>query len=73
MIFKIFKIVPQPSNVEKRFQIDTKDKQLVEATKEEPKIKPRKVPTSIKFESTKIGKQFFCLKVVPSKQIRKKF
>ena len=38
--FKVFKVTPQPSNVEKCFHIDIKDRQVVEAPKEELKRKP---------------------------------
>jgi len=34
--FKVFKATPQPSNVEKCFKIDTKDKQVVEVLIEKP-------------------------------------
>jgi len=41
---KLFKAMPQPSNVETCFKINTNDNQVVEAPKEKLKKKPRKVP-----------------------------
>ena len=72
--FKVFKATPQPSNVEKCFKIDTKDKQVVELPKEKPQKLLRKEsnqPKSSKSKNAKIEKQSFYLKAAPPKQIWK--
>ena len=73
--FKVFKATPQPSNVEKCFKIDTKDKQVVEVPKEEPQkllSKESNQPKSTKSKNAKIEKQSFYLKAAPPNQIWKK-
>ena len=57
--FKVFKATPQPSNVEKCFKIDTKDKQVVEVLKEKSQklfSKESNQPKSTKSKNAKIEK-----------------
>jgi len=57
--FKVFKATPQPSNVEKCFKIDTKDKQVVKVLKEKHQkslSKESNQPKSTKYKNAKIEK-----------------
>ena len=58
--FKVFKATPQPSNIEKYFKINIKDKLVVETLKEEPQkllSEESNQPKSTKSKNTKTEKQ----------------
>ena len=66
--FKVFKAMPQLSNVKKYFKIDNKDKPIVETSKEEPQkllSEESNQCKSSKSKNTKVWEQNFYLKVAP--------